>query len=151
MRLGQWRWLVGVGVVSVSAVLAAGCSCTEAACSDVVSLEIHGVDAIAGGALPVQIEVCMGAQCVPVTIESEEECTVSGSGFDSCEMTGGTLTVSVNGAPEQSSIDVEISGPSGETLYSGSVGVQKLEFQPNGPQCEPTCQSTRAEVTLTSS
>jgi hypothetical protein len=117
-----------MGEVVATGLAAGGCneSCSAAGCESGVSVEFKRLERELPDASTIKV-------CV------ERGCGVTKGGMG--ELTG-SLAMSVQDPNEREvPVSVRVRDDSGRELAQASTRVDLVKFQPNGPDCEPTCYS----------
>ncbi|APR83252.1 Hypothetical protein A7982_08601 [Minicystis rosea] len=116
--------------------------------------------------MPLTVEACLDGQCVTATVDlgssntNGSDCNVSAQGTACCTITtpvagvsclatvGGPVAITfplLNGASSAShTLEGTIRDKDGTKIFSAQKAVTIATFQPNGPDCEPTCHQGEA-------
>jgi hypothetical protein len=137
------RVLVGSTVVLIVVVGAAlmwrGAvrDCTLAGCGDQVTYSIPDEAYVAWGAgvgAPVTVETCIDDECRTGEVTLNRNGATRGSGGE-VFLDQGTLDFDL-----EYNVTLKVTDPTGMVRYARTdSGVTLEEFQPNGPNCPPTC------------
>ena len=111
--------------------------CTDLGCDDGVYYSIPDEVYMAWGAtpqVPVVVETCIEDECRIVEVVVDENGVARRDGGE-VRLEEGTLAVD-----EVYNLSLRVTDQSGTVVYSRSdSGVTLTEFEPNGPDCPPTC------------
>lgn len=145
VRVTRTRLLVGGAVVLVIVLVLSAVDvardlsrvCTAVGCTDLVSYDIPDAAYVAWGAgwqESVLVETCIGDECQTVEVSTSRNGVIR-SEWPAASFPAGTLDAGV-----AHRVTLRVTDPSGAVRYARSdTGVTLTEFQPNGPDCDPTC------------
>ena len=112
-------------------------TCTDLGCDDRVHYSIPDAAYIAWGAtpdVPVIVQTCVDDMCRVVGVVVDEEGESRGLGGE-VRLEAGTLDIG-----ETHTVSLKVTDSSRAIRYARSdSGVTLTKFQPNGPDCRPTC------------
>lgn len=132
-----------LAVVTSGVVLVSGCiPCTLIGCVNAARLQL-GANAAQHftNAQPVQVKVCVGAQCATETITVEGTGSTTSSG-PALTLSSGTLTFELMSAVSgPQTVTLELTKNGTVVFNESRAGVTFTESSPNGPGCAPVCQS----------
>ncbi|MCP3977568.1 MAG: hypothetical protein GY720_24045 [bacterium] len=137
------RLIAGLAAIVVLALVAAvlgfgqGRSCTDLACGDRVIYSIPDEAYVAWGAeptVPVAVETCIDDECRTSKVTVSKGGKMRGTGPEVFLAEG---TLDLGGVY---TITLKVTGPSSMVRYARTdTGATLSDFQPNGPDCDPTC------------
>lgn len=129
----------------LSAFATNGCqhSCTEVGCESGVTVVLTKLAQIHASKLPIALHACLDdGSCVDATVTASA-CTSVGMA-DCTVAADGSLEISIYMKAEPASGDghtvhVTLEDNAGTAFFDATQPVSMKSFEPNGPDCEPTC------------
>lgn len=122
-----------------------GTACTEIGCDDGITLTVTSASGLTAGVYSISIAISGQGESASCTVTVNSAAQVTDTTCDLVDNTASSFTVVLHTAPETLTLTLDRDGT--ELGKQDFMPAYKA-FQPNGPDCEPTCFQADASMQI---